>query len=416
MTVGREANGEVLDGLKGVRPEEILRVSRSMSGYGRGQPMKVPGRVLLGKLLKDGVEPTPQLVQNLLYKGRIHSIAGAPGDGKTLLALRMALQVVDRGFSALYYDAENGPWVVAERLGAMGADPDALDRFFYYLPGDLTLAPDSLSTLMARVAAVQPALVVFDSLADFLAAAGLDENSNTDCTRWFAAVAQPLKDAGVAILVLDHVPKSGKGGPRGASSKVAKMDVQWELEVNKRFSRDRTGKIKLTCNKDRESWLPKTVMFSFGGGVFARSTDKGEKPDSETGLSENGQKIYDAMRKAGKEGARWSDLEHAVGGSKGNVTRGRDELEGYGLLEKRDRRYFLKEAVPEKSVDEGNPKGTVAYRNGTAVPDGTRVPEGVPTGTTPSRGGTAGTTDAETLGRTHTEEAGTERVPRERGD
>lgn len=355
MTVGQEANGEVLDRLTDFEHQGIARSSRPESVDTIERQGLLRDRVLLGKLLKNGIEPPSQLVQGLLYEGRIHSIAGAAGDGKTLLALWMALRVIDRGFTVVYLDAENGPKVVAERLGAMGVDLDALDGLFYYLPADLTLHPDSLAALRATIAEVQPALVVFDSLADFLAAAGLDENSNTDCTRWFAAVAQPLKDAGVASLVLDHVPKSGKGGPRGASSKVAKMDVQWEVEVSNRFDRDRTGEIKLTCTKDRECWLPKTTRFSVGGGVFARSAESIEKPDdSHARLTDNAKKLYDTLRKAGEKGVRWTDLKRAVEGSNGALTRGRDELNRYNLLEKRDGRYFAKDAVPEKPGGKGN--------------------------------------------------------------
>ncbi len=322
MTVGQEVNGEVLDRRTGFEHQGIVRASRPEPVDAIERPDLLRHRVLLGELLEKGVKPTPQLLQGLLYEGKIHSIAGAAGDGKTLLALWMALRVIDQGFSVLYLDAENGPKVVAERLAMMEADLNALDRLFYYLPADLTLDPDSLAVLRATVAEVQPALVVFDSLADFLAEAGLDENNNTDCTRWFAAVAQPLKDAGVASLVLDHVSKSGKGGPRGASSKVAKLDALWEVEVSRRFNRDRTGEIKLTSTKDRESWLPKTARFSFGGGVFTRSVETREEPDPEMHMTGSGRKVHDALRRAGEEGARRCELERSPGLSKGTVQRG----------------------------------------------------------------------------------------------
>lgn len=409
MTVGHEANGEVLDRPKDLLSQATVRTSRPVPvpGIARSDPLRE--RVPLGQILREGIEPTPQLLPGLLYEGRLHSIAGAAGDGKTLVALWMALQVIDRGLPVLYFDAENGPVVMAQRLGEMGADPDSLDHLLHYFPSDFTLLPKDLAALKATAVEVEPALVVFDSLADFLGAAELDENSNTDCTRWFAAVAQPLKDLGVAVLVLDHVPKSGKGGPRGASSKVAKMDAQWELEVAQRFDRVRTGEIKLTCKKDRESWLPRTVKLSFGGGVFARSADVRVKSDSKTRLTENEQKVYDAMRKAGEAGARWTDLERAVGGSKGNVTRGLDGLERYDLYDKRDGRYFARASVPETSQLSDVRDGTARYRNGTEVPDGTRVPAEVPSGTTPPRGGTAGTADAENLGGTSSENTGTVR-------
>jgi hypothetical protein len=357
------------------------------------------GRVLLGELLRDGVEPTPQLLEGLLYMGRSHSIAGTAGIGKTILAVWMCLQVMFKGLPVLYLDAENGPKIIAERLSDMGADLCMLDRLFHYYPADLTLDPHSLAALQATVMTAQPALTVFDSLADFLGMADVDENSNMECTRWFARVIQPLKDTGVASLVLDHVPKTGRGGPRGASSKVAKMDVQWELKVPQQFARERTGKIELTRTKDRESWLPRTVQFSIGGGVFPTLVEAIEEPDDpHARLTDNARKLYDTMRKPRKEGARWTDLERAVGGSKGNVTRGLKELDGYRLMEKRNDRYFVKSAVPEQPIPIPDSKSTARYHNGTKVANGTSGPGSVPPGTTPLWGGTSGTTDADTNG------------------
>jgi hypothetical protein len=332
--------------------------------------------VLLGELIRGGIEPTPQLIEGLLYEGRIHSIASGTGTGKTLIALWATLQVMRQGLPVLYLDAENGPKVIAERLEEMGADLDELDRLIHYHAADLTLEPDSVAALLATVDDVEPALVVFDSLADFLGMASLEENANSDVTAWFMKVAQPLKDAGVTSLILDHVPKTGKGGPRGASSKVAKMDVQWELEVTQRFNRDRTGEIELKHTKDRECWLPKIVRFSVGGGVFARSYGTIEEPDEDTKMSDNASLIYDVIVKAGKEGARWTDCRTAVGGSRGATQRGLDELTRHNLVLKRDSRYYVVgpvEEVPNEVPPEGEDSGEVGpLSEEDNAPDGPR--------------------------------------------
>src|SRR4051812_9998946 len=70
-------------------------------------------RVLLGELLKDGFEPTPQLLEGLIYAGRTHSIAGPAGKGKTILAVCIGLWVIlGKRLPVLYLDAENGPKVI----------------------------------------------------------------------------------------------------------------------------------------------------------------------------------------------------------------------------------------------------------------------------------------------------------------
>jgi hypothetical protein len=351
------------------------------------RPEGLRGRVRLGDLIRGGIEPTPQLLPDLLYEGRIHSIASGPGTGKTFLAEWMCVQVMRRESRVLYLDAENGPKLVAERLEDLGADLDTLDDRFFYYPADVDMSAESLAQLAATVEEIEPALVVFDSFADFLALAGLEENSNSECTIWMTKVAQPLKDAGVAVLILDHVPKSGKG-PRGAGSKVAKVDVQWDLDVTIEFDRDRTGEIQLEHSKDRECWLPKTVRFSVGGGVFARSHGTIEEPDPETRMTENASRVYDHMRKAGEEGVRWSELLEAVKGSKGNLTRGLTELGKRDLFEKRNNRYRVKGVGPQNPIDKPNSQGTTKYQEGTTVPSGTSETGKVPQVPPPFRGGT----------------------------
>lgn len=342
---------------------------------------------MLGDLLKGGVEPTAQLLEGILYEARIHSIASHPATGKTLLALWIAVQIMKQGRLVLYIDAENGPKLIAERLQELGVDLDTLDELFHYYPAEVALDRESLSRLATTVKQAEPALVVFDSFADLLSIAGLEENSNDDCTRWMRVVAQPVKDAGVAVLVLDHVPKSGKG-PRGGGSKRAKVDVQWNLEVTQHFDRERTGEIELKHDKDRECWLPKIVRFSVGGGVFARSDGTIEERDPVTRMTDNASKVFDYLRRRGEEGARWSDLLDVLEGSKGALTRALKELKMVPLIEQRHQRYHLLEVVPENPIHKLNEEGTTRYQEGTTIPNGTGDTGKGTRGTTPLRSGT----------------------------
>ncbi len=395
----------------------------SPNGHPNGHPPEgLQGRILLGDLLRGGIEPTPQLIPGLIYEARIHSIASAPGEGKTRLALWTAIEVMKRGRPVLYIDAENGPKLIAERLQELGADLDDLDDSFHYYPAEVALDRESLSRLMATVEQAGPALVVFDSFADLLSIAGLEENSNDDCTRWMRTVAQPIKDAGSAVLVLDHVPKGGKG-PRGGGSKRAKVDVQWNLEVTQHFDRERTGEIELKHDKDREAWLPRIVRFSVGGGVFARSAGTIEDRDPVTRMTDNAGKVFDYLRKKGEEGETWTGLLNVLGGSKGALTRTLAELAGAELVEKRQGRYHLVGAgppprggttgepvaggavvppdavpdrrapesglVPEKPTSKPDSPGTRWYQQGTTVPGGTDESGEGTRGTNPLRVGTS---------------------------
>jgi hypothetical protein len=46
----------------------------------------------------------------------------------------------------------------------------------------------------------------FDSLADFLAICGLNENDSMDVTRFFTKVVKPVRDRDIATVILDHEP------------------------------------------------------------------------------------------------------------------------------------------------------------------------------------------------------------------
>ena len=323
------------------------------------------GRVPLALLLRNGIEPTPQLVKDSIYAGLMHSMAGPPGSGKTLLALWLAVLVMRGGGRVLYLDTENGPRLVAERLLDLGADKDVLDDLFFYYRADLTLDPEDLSRLAATVAEARPALVVFDSFADFIAAAGLEENSNTDCTLWVSQVAQPLKNAGTAVLILDHVPKNSKG-PRGAGAKVAKMDVVWNVETTLAFDRVRTGEITLTNSKDREAWLPKSVRFSVGGGVFARSADTVEG-EVEDGITDKQRQALDYLKERGDEGASWTELLNVLGGSSGTLSAAVKRLTQLNLIEKRNGRYHVWATTePTGGPDKPNTGGSVGFDRGSA--------------------------------------------------
>jgi KaiC/GvpD/RAD55 family RecA-like ATPase len=117
----------------------------------------LPGRVLLGARIRDGVESPEYVVQDFLLEGRVHAISAPPGSGKTLIAVGSGLTVIEAGRSVVYVDGENGPGVMAGRLASLGADPDLLDASFYYYP--VLLGKNDAQGLRRAVEDLRPALV-----------------------------------------------------------------------------------------------------------------------------------------------------------------------------------------------------------------------------------------------------------------
>ncbi len=237
---------------------------------------------------------------------------------------------------------------------------------------------------MHTVSEVRPVLVVFDSLADFLAASGVDENSNTDVSLWFSRVVRPLKDAGISVLILDHTPKDSEG-PRGAGAKKAKVDVLWIQKVTQKFNREKTGEITLKLSKDREGWLPKTAKFSMGGGVFTPSGII-EEPGTDD-LTDSQRKILDFLEGRGSEGATWGELEAEIG-SKGTLSRAINELARRNLISKREKHYYHSKAEPETGVRKARQGGSTGFHKGFTEPAEPGTTGEVPQVPPPSRGGT----------------------------
>ena len=215
----------------------------------------------------------------------------------------------------LYLDTENGRAIVAERLQALGADPESLDRFFhYYSSPDLPMTSEGAEAYASLIEEVSPDLVLFDSWVNFLSGAGLDENVSGDKAKWSAMYARPARDRGITVLLLDHVPEEGANS-RGSGRKKEEMDVQWQLKNPKPFDRETVGEIKLVREKDREGWLPKTLRFSVGGTedvFFFEELDTNTGTAKQHDLKPNERKILRVLKEVvGRKGATATEWEKA---------------------------------------------------------------------------------------------------------
>ena len=274
------------------------------------------GRVLLASAIRDGVEPPAVLVPDVLLEGKAHAIYSGPGIGKTFLMLWLILQVLARGAPVILYDLENGLRTVAERLRAMGADPDRIDDLLHFYPHtSLPVTEEGRAMFEAKLDRIKPALVCFDSWIGFLASNGLDENSANDVATFASYFIHPARKRGIATLMLDHVPHEGNHA-RGSTRKKDEVDVMWSLTRLRYFDREQVGSVALTLKKDREGWLSQSVTFSVGGDgrggvLFARSAGTFEAPGDD-GFTPSERKSLDALTTFGEIGATATEWEKAA--------------------------------------------------------------------------------------------------------
>jgi DNA repair protein RadA/Sms len=197
-------------------PPPIKNISRGVM-TGRSQPQtldQISGdaefRIRLpidefSRVLGGGVVP-----------GSIVLVGGDPGIGKSTLMLQMALLMagVNEAGKVLYVSGEESEKQIKMRairlLKGDGKEP-------HQLPADLLLVTETnLEIIMEHISAVQPGLVIIDSIQtvyqpELTSTAG----SVTQVREASARLRELAKSSGIAIFLIGHVTKEGViAGPR----------------------------------------------------------------------------------------------------------------------------------------------------------------------------------------------------------
>lgn len=155
--------------------------------------------------------------------GKVHLLAGAPGQGKTTIALSLAATVTSGGRwpdgsrcpvgSALIWSGEDDPAdTLAPRLKAMGADMDRV----YFVSGarvDGEEQPfDPARDLIQLAAAVERIgdvrLIVVDPIVSAVAG---DSHKNTEVRRAMQPLVDMAAAAGAAVVGITHLSKGTAG-------------------------------------------------------------------------------------------------------------------------------------------------------------------------------------------------------------
>lgn len=245
-------------------------------------------------IARGDLAPAPALVRDLIVEGQVNWFAGHPGHGKTTIAMHAAWRAMDAGHHVVWLDWEGGKRPTVRRMIATSAaiglrDPIAtLGVQFHYVHGPrMTADEDGFAPIGAAIERWPGSLVVFDSASKALSAAGLDENNNSDATRWTTEVVMPTRDVGGTSLVIDHVTKEAtRSTPyaRGAGAKLADTEVFWYVERVEQFDRETAGVVRLTSQKDREGVLPHEITFRVGdgeGGLPVERIEDGERAEGD---------------------------------------------------------------------------------------------------------------------------------------
>ena len=194
--------------------------------------------------------------QFVFVPGSIHWLYGKPGTMKSFLAITACVES-----NGIYIDFENGEKKMSNRVQEMGYfNKPGIRPGFYY--------PESYQDLQNKIKDIKkmsPTVVVIDAFSMLAGMCNLNIESNTDVVKLISEVINPLKIAGHAVIVIDHVTKNGSNHdyPIGSESKKAQSDVLHRVEYD-----SKTGKHQIFVSKDRDN--------VYEGRTFDKSGSNGE--------------------------------------------------------------------------------------------------------------------------------------------
>lgn len=153
-----------------------------------------------------GIDELDRVLGGGVVPGSVTLLAGDPGVGKSTLLLKVAHQWAASGRRALYVSGEESRGQIRMRADRTGCSH-----------GELYLAADSdLHAVLGHIEAVQPTLVVVDSVQT-MASSDSDGVAGgvTQVRAVTAALTAAAKTTGVPLILVGHVTKDGAiAGPR----------------------------------------------------------------------------------------------------------------------------------------------------------------------------------------------------------
>jgi replicative DNA helicase len=136
----------------------------------------------------------------LLAPGDLVLVGARPGQGKTLLCLRLAAEAVAAGRAAAFFTLEYTERDVVERFGAIGVDPSRLDGGFRFDSSDAI----SAGYIAAALATAGPGTV---AIVDYLQL--LDQKRNKpDLAAQVEALKAFAREKGIVLVCIAQIDRA----------------------------------------------------------------------------------------------------------------------------------------------------------------------------------------------------------------
>lgn len=175
------------------------------------------------------------IVKGLLYRKSYVNLFGAPGEGKTFVALDLAYHIAAgaewmgkkvRGGLVVYlpFEGKGGLVTRAQALRQRYGNDDiplyVADALYNFRQKD---GRQAFGELIAGLPE-KPSLIVIDTFAHALM--GGDENSAQDVGAFNNAVAALIESTGACVMIVHHTGKNKNAGARGSSALLGAIDTE----------------------------------------------------------------------------------------------------------------------------------------------------------------------------------------------
>ena len=191
--------------------------------------------------------------ETVLYaKGKLNSIFGLPGTGKSWIAIMAIIEAVMRGGHVIFWDFETDDRDFLRRSLLLGFDPRLHKEQFKYVAPGLADNPQVMEMLKGWLLGAQDptfSLVVIDAAES----AGCPSDGR-DVAPWFNKYWYPWAAVGATGIVVDHQAKHKEDRGRGAIGSTHKLSkvTGASLQVSGQPWSTRTGGlIFLHSHKDK---------------------------------------------------------------------------------------------------------------------------------------------------------------------
>ena len=163
----------------------------------------------------------------LLYEGKLNTLYGLPGVGKTWIAIDCAKEVTAQGGRVIWWDYEDKPDTLGNRAKLLGFGDAGNQEKVLFVDAAVTENEMNTSRIIKALLAwvmggERPGLIVLDAAER----AGCPSDG-ADVGPFFKRMVDPFLAGGASFLLLDHIPKNTDGraaGGIGSQHKLARVD------------------------------------------------------------------------------------------------------------------------------------------------------------------------------------------------